>query len=210
MIQCGPLNIRVQANMNLTEPPFFEHLLFENPWPAVIALGAVGVALLSIGSRRGQKKAVAAGAVALALAVGAYISGRVVTTDRETLIAQTEKLVEAATDGDVPTLRAMLEPRATVTDAAGVVCWDFKGILDRLESLRVRVGSQQFKSLEAEAQQGRFGRTYLVLRTTAGQSDQYLITHWLITWAKSPDGTWQVKNAQWLQWFNDPYYCGRI
>jgi len=196
--------------MNLAEPPFLEHLLFENPWPAAIALGVVGLVLLWIGRRRGQKKPMMVGAAAVVLAVAVVVAGRVVTTDREALIAQTKKLVAAATDGDVATFKAMLDPRATVTDSAGVVCWEFKGILDRLGTVRARVAAQHFKSIAVQTQQGRFGRTYLVLRTTASQSEQHIITHWLITWAKSPDGTWQVKNAQWLQWFNDPYHCGRF
>lgn len=198
--------------VTIADPPIFEHLLLENPWPLVAALGAVGVVLLILANRRRQSRLFHAAIVALMLAVGAFLLASYVTTQREELAGRTRRLVELTAPLQVPALEAMFAPNAVLSDGNGNVCLRAEGIFRDLEAAlgRYPIADQSIRQVDAEVLRPGFGATEFDLSTSLrseyGQSA--IRTVWRVDWRRGGDGQWQITDIRWLKFQGKAPRCG--
>ena len=83
--------------MPITDPPFIEHLLLEQPWPLAVVVIVIGVILFIVARRSGKRPLYYVALASAVLAPLLFVLSSMVTTDREHLMDQTTQLVHATT-----------------------------------------------------------------------------------------------------------------
>ena len=98
-----------------------------------------------------------------------YTLAALVTTTREHLANQTNRLVDAATAFDKSTVNDLLHPTVTLAGPDGDTWLDAPTIRDQLETIQDRnlIESQTITAMRAHAESPSTGRTLLTVRTTA-------------------------------------------
>jgi hypothetical protein len=194
--------------MPLPDPPFFEHILFESPWPLVAALGLVGIVLLIHGTRRGNRRIVLAAAACIVLAACVPALSALVTTTREHLIERTRQLVAATAPLDLARVRGFVAPGAELVGPDGSPWLTADDIFRELSSAtqRFAIAAQDTSRLAAEEQTPDRGRTSVHVRTTFGGQSRPspIVTDWIFTWARQADGSWRVTRLQWMKLEGSP------
>jgi hypothetical protein len=114
----GPLAAALSAQLPKSNPPpplpagpFFERLLFEQPFGLAtgFALAAV-VAFVALNRNGKARTAVLAAGACAALALGSHLLSTMVVTPREQIAAATRALVDATAKADIGALDPMLAP----------------------------------------------------------------------------------------------------
>jgi len=190
--------------MQLNEPPLWENLLLENPWPLALTLVVVAMGLLWHGVTRDDKRARRLSPVAALAAVAIWTAATFTTTTRETLIDRTEQLVRATQPPrDVATLTALFDPQARVLGASGDL-WMQSG--DKVAAELARscdtfdVQGHWLRMQGADMTGPDRGRSLFVINTSLGGTfaGRPVRTEWLVTWKQASDGQWRVLTVQWL------------
>ena len=190
--------------MPLAQPPLLENLLFEQPWPLVVAMVAVAAGCWVVASRRqkrGRLRLIALGIIVLAGAVVAM--AQLVTTDREYLLDATAELVAATqspTNSQV--LDQLIAADAVVTGPAGEVWLEYAQLRSELQSVvdRHQIQEQRIRSVGAEVTSKTAGRSVFDLRTNIGKETFIPIRSvWALRWVRDDAGQWRIKEIQWLQ-----------
>ncbi|MEQ8769058.1 MAG: hypothetical protein RIB60_00960 [Phycisphaerales bacterium] len=102
----------------LPEPPFHEHYLFENPWPAAAALVLIALTAAFALNRAGRGKPALITLLAGVVLTGCVIaSGMLIRTDRERVADACRTLVAATSDADGAALRRMLHENVRATSS---------------------------------------------------------------------------------------------
>jgi hypothetical protein len=190
--------------MELNEPPLWENLLLENPWPLALTLVVVAMGLLWHGITRDDKRARRLSPVAAVAAVAIWTTATFTTTTREILIDRTEQLVRATQPPrDVATLTALFDPQARVLGARGDL-WMRSGDKVARELARscdlFDVRGHWLRMRGAEVTGPDRGRTRFVVNTSLGGAfaGRPVRTQWLLTWKQASDGQWYISTVQWL------------
>lgn len=183
----------------IREPPLLMHLLFESPWPVVGVLVVVALGLGIAGSRRANGRLQLAGLVTLVLAGGVWLLAWVVTTDREAVLGQTRRLVQATAPLDLAAVRSLVDAEAVVTGPGGGVWYDWSDAQRLLVRTLERwpVQEQTIRGLAGEVE-GDTARTAIDLRTTLADAGLPLPSTWLITWRRGPADDWRATEIRWL------------
>jgi hypothetical protein len=190
-------------SQSVSEPPLFEHLLLENPWPLVIVL-ICGAAVLRVIARRHEKRAFnLAALVTLLLAGGIIALAHLVHTPRERVTAATHELLDATADNDPATIERLLDPRIVLADEGGNVRISVGELRPRLDRAleKFPLASQRAKDLAVEVRGKDVASAYLALRT--GFTDNAYPpahTQWRLEWRCGDDGVWRLVEVRWLRW----------
>ena len=181
----------------------FEHLFLESPWAVMVVLVVAAVMLFSAGNKRHHKGLMIGAAVALTLAVGAYLLAQAVTTGREQLIRDTQSLVAATAPLDPAVLDRLLDPNVVVTGPDGSVWVNAGQVMPRLRSAvdRFTINSQQVRSLQAVAKDSGWGESAVTVRTDiSGSGSGPVNTGWVLSWRRDPVAdTWRVVDIRWMR-----------
>jgi hypothetical protein len=95
----------------LPSPPILERLFLEQPLaPAAFLVLAALAAALILNSRGKLSRGLLVGSLLLALGLGVYILGSIVTTERERMARATRELVDAVATVDIPAADRLLAP----------------------------------------------------------------------------------------------------
>jgi ketosteroid isomerase-like protein len=179
-----------------------QNLLFENPWPLVMALVATAAVLRLVGFRNRRPALTYAAMGAVLLAVGVYVLSAVVTTDRERIMERTRALVAATAPLDLAVLDDVLAPGAFVSGPDGSAWVEYERVRVELQDVvqRYQPAEHSIRDLQAEAGETR-GVSVIDLRTSAGAGGAGLPvrTVWRLHWRKEGDGQWRVAELQWLE-----------
>ena len=180
----------------------FGELLFENPWPVVVVLIGVAAVLRTVGRRRGQRGAVIASWVALAVGLGVWGMARLVETDRETLQRQTGELIAATSPVDEAALRRLLADDAVLLGPDG-------DLWDRLEPGFISAELSEHQVVESELRQA----TVVVQSDVSAMASidvrsefagRPIPTRWQLEWVRRRGEPWRVRSMQWMLLFNQP------
>lgn len=184
--------------VSLAQPPFLEHLLFENPWPAMAASAAIGIGMLWLGRSRAKPRQMAAGAILIALAAFLFLLANLVTTTREEAVAQTQKLVAAVTPLQMNEIRSLLDEQVALS--AGDEMRGGGAVLSAVEATsngRFGLQSHTIKQIDAEATSSDHVRVQFDVLTVA--KNGRMITRWLLDWRRADaDQPWKVVAIEWL------------
>lgn len=194
--------MRIAAQV-FADPPLVEQWLLINPWPLVVALGAMGVALGMRARSSGRPRLNLAAGMMLLLAVGVWGLATTVTTQREEVAAAMRGLLRATVEADATAIHSAVDPGATVLGpdgrsmvGAGSLAAELAEALRRHPISHHRVQDLVVRPVTADRAQVR-----LDLRTTFRKTGYPNATLWLITWRRAETGSpWQVVEIQWLQW----------
>lgn len=180
----------------LPRPPFFEHYLFENPWPLVVLLAVAGaVCFLRLrGTGKNTGALVAAGCL-LVCALGAWLLAGSVETGREAIARKTEELVAGAARADVSALDALLSEDLSLFRPGG---GESLGKAETLERVRrdlggfYKIGNWAVLDVQSMTDSPRTGVTQARVRVTLEAAGFPNISWWKIDWRKGPDGEWRA------------------
>ena len=186
----------------LVDPPVIPYYLLEEPFGLVAVLGGCGLICLVVGYWWHAPRLRVGGGVCLALAGVIYGLAWLVVTDREDLIAQTQRAVDLTAPLEAQAVREMLTPGATLEGPSGEVWLELNTILDELTRLHDQqwIKEQQVVAIEAQVDSSEAGLTQLDLRTTLATplGDRPVKTLWLIHWSRHDDAPWRIAHVRWL------------
>ncbi|MEL7088175.1 MAG: hypothetical protein AAGL98_06985 [Planctomycetota bacterium] len=171
-------------------------LLFENPWPAVIALLGVSSVLRLVGKRQDQKRLVQVSWVALFLGLGVYLTATLVNTDRETLIERTRAMIAATSPVDEPALRALFADRALLLGPEGDVWDELDAVFVARELDEHGVKDNQIRLVDARANRPGVGFSTLDVSSKIMGIPQR--STWELAWQRDADGDWRITSMKWL------------
>lgn len=207
------------GGMSLPDPPLWQYLLLEQPWPVMIALG-VGAAVLSVAARRrrlegrrgGLGLRVAAWAAAIA-AGGVYGVASSIVTEREQLLDQTRQVV-AATQSPIDVaavLERWLGEDAALVGPGGEKWLDRSQIEQTLAGLerRRQIERHDIRGLDAGIVRAGQGRSHVELSTRlVGGPRAYGPLHsvWELEWIRDEDEqrTWRLRDVRWVSFRGQP------
>ncbi len=188
----------------------FERLVLTDPLPTAVVLLIAGAAAFVLLRRLGQGRIGLAGlAAGVVLAAAVTLTGWLVETPRERLIALTDRLVASAVTPDVPAVESMLAPDCTLSLGSGPILTR-DHILSRLRALgpgtitRHRTGNHQavLDTPASGAINGiAAGRTQVRVWVGSSQSlyDADSGSTWRLYWQRERDGPWLVVGIECLQ-----------
>ena len=197
--------------MALANPPILEYLFLEQPYPAIIAAIAVAAIFWTLARRHERPKLRLVSAAAVLAALGIFLASTFITTDRQRVLENTRALVAATEQNlDMPTVRRLLAPNATLSGPDGNTWLRLPDLLDELERAhrRYTVSSHNLSQLDAEVGPAGHARSAFRLRTELGvEPGASFPTRWRLTWSKTADDQWQVTDIQWTEFLHSqqPY-----
>ena len=173
----------------LKDPPILTRMLFEDPWPIIVALVIVWAILRIAGRRIEDKRLVASSWGVLALIAGVMAVSILVVTPREKLVAAMDRLLLAVEEGDVAGFHAIVPEDATAT---------YFGVeLDR-SMVDARLGEADVADLtllsrEAGMINDQHAVYYIRVRARGGTDgiEGLDVSDWSIEW-RLIDGRWQA------------------
>ena len=183
--------------MTLREPPYFEHLLFENPWPAIIALSTVCFVLVWLRRTRGNRRSMVAAAVCLLLAFTLGVTSALVDTTRERMIESTQRLLAATAPLSMNVVRSLLDPQVVLVGGGESRVGEqvFAGLAWAVGKTYT-LESHSLKDIAAEVIDDNHVRILIDLVTVVRHGRGG--TRWLFDWQKRPDGVWRIVKIEWL------------
>ncbi|QQE10131.1 hypothetical protein JD969_11480 [Planctomycetota bacterium] len=175
-------------------------MFLENPWPLVAAMCVCGFAFLVMGGRQGNKRYLSTGITAFVLSIIVILLSIFITTDRETVLADTEKLVAATSPLEMNKVDAYIEPFAVLYGPGGGAWLDYAQIQKILPSVVGRHGikEQTIRQLNARVLNETRIESWFGLSTKIGEGFP-VRTDWRLVWDKRPDGTWRVIEIEWTK-----------
>ncbi|MEO1235359.1 MAG: hypothetical protein AAFX76_01080 [Planctomycetota bacterium] len=171
-------------------------LLFENPWPGVIACVGVSAVLRVTGKRTGNGKLLGVSWAALIAGLGLYAAAALIETDREALIAGTERFVVAVGGADAPALDALLDPRAALVGPGGTYWDQLTGPFIADEVTDHAVTDVAARAIDAVSNRPGFGASTMDVRCRVNGVPTP--STWELRWAKDEAGDWRIVEARWL------------
>lgn len=193
--------------MELSQPPFLPHLLFENPhWQIVFLLVATVLLLFAavhtkrrtVDHTRIPQAMTIAAIILLMAAVANFLLARNVQTEREKLIMQTELLVTHVAEGHLDEIRNMLASRSVVFFQDGLPWLRLNQIFDKIKSYPIH--DYHFRDdVKSEVRGSQWGRTLLKIQTTFNPSSTPVNSKWLLTWTTDANKNWLITKIQWLR-----------
>lgn len=190
---------------NWPDPPWFEHYVLEDPLPLAIMLGVAAVIVFLAGGRMGKRKWQLAALIPLGLAGLAVLTAVSVETDREKILVESRRLVEAATSPfDLTAVEQLTAPTFTMKTPDGKIIVDGRAKL--LEAIKRAERSMTIESNTLTNHMERIdtpgeGAVYLAIfsQTRRKLGQQAAPTRWILRWKKSTDGSWLLTGATWLE-----------
>jgi len=194
----------------LPPTPVFERFLFEQPLLPVIALVLLAIVALVAFSGRGQRRRGLVVAGVLLVAAGAiYATASIVTTTREVLLQQTERLIAATATADTQTLSTLLSGDASLETSGAIarVLPSVESVPELLDGVDRYMGRQytlsgwEILDRQATVDGPNVGRT---LVRVGVDGDAFSRTHyswWRLHWTVGPDGVWRCFEIEprWIQ-----------
>ncbi len=182
------------------------YLFLEQPWPLVIALLLVTVALTTVGRRQQRPIWRDVGWSMVAVAAVVLVVARQVETDREQLMRQTRELVQAAQSPmDVQSVDRLLADDVVLVGPDRGLWLEREGILAKLRQIdRKRVvEGQSVGALNATVTDSGEGLSRLSLHTQLGgpYHQPAIGTQWVLHWRQADDGHWRLHEIEWLRFF---------
>ena len=181
-------------------PPMWENLLLENPWPLGGVALAAGVALFVVGGRQGRGSLQLASLGCVALAGGIFALTHFVVTDRERLQQKSRDIVDAFAE---PFDAELLQSR--VTDDVTLFDWRVGHLVDVAEraSGTARVTRYHVRPVRVEQDGPHHARTGISvigrMRHRAGESAFNIQA--IFHWRRTPEGQWRLYRVRRL-WYN--------
>lgn len=179
--------------------------LFDNPWPLAGLLVAVAVGLVWWFNRQGKaKEGVRWAALCGALAAAAVLTGRLVTTQREVLMAQTRQLISVTAKADLVVLEPLLAREIVLTLPGNSAAFSRGQILDLVRKYpggQYPVESVSIDSVQAVLDGPSIANAQVHVRTSAPEATLYdfpVGSWWKIGWRRDGD-RWVVSSLQCLQ-----------
>lgn len=178
----------------LPESGGLAHSLFEDPWLPAIGIAILGLALLYTLRSRGKPRAgLLVGLGGLVIAAGIVILASAVETDRERLLIETRRLVEAGFRADAPTTDALLAGDVSLT----ILTRDSKRakayLVEQIRSdiaKRAGVDGYDIRGVRATVDGPRTGRSQI---SVTAKGVHPTPTVWMLTWRQdSATGQWRV------------------
>ena len=186
----------------MADPPFFEHLIFENPLPLVIVLSVAAVAVLLVNRGRLSRRTVVGVGMLVALAGLSFAVSRWVQTDREQLMAAARRLVEHALADDLTAMGAMFDPIAVLKGPGGRVWVPAVMVFTTMQRVDQKyvLGTHKLRDLDAEIRCESHGLTLLKVTSVVGaDASRPHRTVWELAWRRNEEGRWRIKEARWLK-----------
>lgn len=164
-------------------------LLFDPPWYLPAAVAVFGIYLFIHGNRRNEAKVRAAGLGVVLLAAALFFVGRVMETDREIAERRSRELVQAVDSQDWTTLRALLDPKASVAVLNAPIYSNRDAIVAGAQAATEQYGIKNIRitSLTSEQDQTAITVTLHVL-SDQGFTGQPFPTSWQFEWQELADG----------------------
>ncbi|MGH7132198.1 MAG: hypothetical protein ACREJO_09670 [Phycisphaerales bacterium] len=178
----------------LPESGGFAHYLFEDPWLPAIGIAILGIAVLYALRSRGKPRAGVLVALAgVLIAAGIVVLASAVETDRERLILETRRLVEAGFRADAQTADALLAGDVSLT----ILTRDSKRTKDYLVqqirsdiAKRYGVDGYDIRGVRAAIDGPRTGRSQISVTAKGAYPTP---TVWMLTWRQdATSGQWRV------------------
>lgn len=190
---------------DLPPAPLHEAWLFENPLWLSLALVAIGVVVALMMLRLGKARlGLLGGGVAVLLGAGTFAAGHLVETPRETLAADTARLVQATATADAATMRELLHPDVTLRRGRARFIPEITGRESLLAIAGDRIPRAIGRVVVLETRAGLDGpnvaRTQTRLRTLGPDGQLFGHSWWGLDWQQR-DGTWTVVGIEplWIQ-----------
>lgn len=191
----------------LPEPPALAHYLLENPIPVVVVLLLIGVGLawMVVTGRANEQRWPRIALIAVVpAALAVYLTGWMVTTERETLARRTRDLVDLAAAADSGGLREVLAPEVSLRLLGGDSAYARDQILDlvaRYMSPPNGIDWHKTDDVQAVMDGETTGRTQAHVRVRSPNNTLYDVpvgSWWRLTWRRSGD-SWKVSAIECLQ-----------
>ncbi len=197
----------------LPRPPFFEHLLLEEPLPLVILLAAAGLIILwrARSALQRRRPLLLTGSALLTAAAAIAITGSCIQTGREQIRSGVLRLVQAAATADSATLDALMAPdcrlftRYQIPGYSGAAAgMDKATILEQVaQTHRVTPITQADpREPQCHLRGPSLGSTQLLVHTVIeNQRAGYkfpIDSWWRVDWSKDPAGQWRASQIELL------------
>jgi hypothetical protein len=180
----------------LTLAGILDRYLFENPWPLVVVLLVVAIALGWKGLTEGDAPKRNVALVLAGLAAAAGLAGSLVTTAAEEARAVVERLVAHATSGDTAAMLAELSPNCLLhygrPENPGVQRSVWEPSLGLLRG-QYSIESNRITALSAESVSSTAATVELSNATVVSIFGAPMPNSWWFRVAKQPDGTWKIE-----------------
>ena len=187
----------------LADPPWLQHLLFESPYELGAVFGVAAVVALLWARYRDSRRAIKAAGVCLLLCLIVIGLTYLVQTDRERLTQLTRRLVHLTVPLDIPAMRDMFDPQATLCGPDGEDWLNLDEILGEVKGLNDErpIMKQTILRIKAQVEPNDQGKTLVRLRTHLDVqiTEQPFQTLWLFEWRQSDDDRWLVTKVWWLR-----------
>lgn len=192
----------------LPSAPFLERFVLENPWPAVILLGLLAIAVFVVLNTRAKvRQGLIAAGVMMALAGGCYLASVLVTTPREQMKRATRELVGATARVDLIELDRLLADDLSVRVTGLARSAGKSETMDAVENRlgrQYRVKEHAILETQATLDGPRLGRTQV--RVRVGSEYGVLPSWWRVDWELGPDEEWRARRieALWIPGVPNP------
>ncbi len=179
-------------------------LLLEEPYPIVVALAGVAVALFTLGIRRRQKQFMNYSGLTILAAAGVVALATWVVTDREQIMTLTQQTVSHTNNHpfNLHALQNTLHPQAVLTGPQGDPWLKGDHLIAQLERLdqKQAILKQQITSITAHLEHHQAGSVALDLKTTLTPNlgQRVVQTRWRVYWQQNQDHVWQIHKVSWL------------
>ena len=169
--------------------------VFEDPFLLSGALVAIGIAVVWIALKRDDNRWTLPGVLILVAGIGVSVLGAVVTTTAEEARAATKAFIQAAEDGRIDDMLAMVSPEATLhIGRPGNPGHPFAVLEEDFHLLgsRHRIKANSTNGLTSDADTPAHATVSFNCRTTTESSYGPVTSSWVLEWEKDLHGTWYV------------------
>lgn len=190
---------------NWPDPPLIEHYLFEDPLPLAAMLAVAAVVVFLAGGRMGKRKLQLAALIPLGLAGLTVLAAVLVETDRERILIESRRLVDAATSPfDLVAVEQLTDPAFTMKTPDGkVIIADGAKLAEAIKRAErsMTIESNTITNHMQRIDSPGEGAVYLAIfsQTRGSLGQQAAPTRWILRWKKTPDGAWHLTGATWLE-----------
>ncbi|MEM7229175.1 MAG: hypothetical protein AAF432_10210 [Planctomycetota bacterium] len=178
--------------------------IFEQPWPAAIALLIVAGAIAYTALREGLTKRLFMSAIPAGIALVILAVGTVVVTPGEHARRTVRAFVEAVESNDVRAAKRFVAPFAVVNsrdaNAPGIELIDLLNRVNRFG--RYTVEENRITKLSTATVSPRRGEVQIAVRTTVDVG--VAGTSWQFRVEEQTDGSWRIVRLTWLTLHGSP------
>ncbi len=182
----------------MPDPPsvgFFTRFVLENPYPLMLALGAVALTFFVLAIRDGRPGHWYTAGVAVVIGFAVLATGLMVTTPAEHGEAVTREFVQAVVDHDVPTAMSYFSPNASFTiGSPNNPGQSVSFIQSRLIALEGRypIQSNRITSLRGYTEGPNAAIVHLRCRTDVAGGYGLTPSEWVLRVQQDDNGDWKI------------------